>query len=258
MMTAQELVRRCVDIAENYKTVYMWGCAGSPVTYAVIESRARQYPAWYTAAKQRKLEALVGANYWGFDCVCLIKAILWGWHGDRGRTYGGAQYASGGVPDVSANGMIGLCGGVTADFTREPPAGAALWCEGHIGVYAGRGLAVECTPAWRDGVQVTAVQGLGAEAGHNVRRWEKWGLLPWVVYEQKDEKEELEMTKEELLSVAGTGDHPSEWAREATEWAKEAGIVNGDGAGNYGWQQPITREAIATVLYNFEKWIRRM
>ena len=65
------------------------------------------------------------------------------------------------------------------------------------------------------------------------------------------ERGELDMTKEELMSVAGTGDNPSDWAREATEWAKAQGIVNGDGAGNYGWQQPITREALTTILHNF-------
>lgn len=69
-------------------------------------------------------------------------------------------------------------------------------------------------------------------------------LTPW---------EELDMTKEELLSVKDTGDNPSKWAAEATEWAKKMGIFNGDGAGNYGWQQPITREAVAVILYEFSK-----
>ena len=69
------------------------------------------------------------------------------------------------------------------------------------------------------------------------------------------ESEELDMTKEELVSVTGTGDNPSDWAREATEWAKANGILNGDGEGNYGWQQPITREALATVLYNFQNYL---
>ncbi len=63
-------------------------------------------------------------------------------------------------------------------------------------------------------------------------------------------EDELEMTKDELLSAAGTGDNPTDWAREATQWAKENGVFNGDGAGNFGWQQPITREAVAQVLYN--------
>jgi hypothetical protein len=63
-------------------------------------------------------------------------------------------------------------------------------------------------------------------------------------------REEIEMTKEELLSTEGTGDVPSPWAQEATNWAKKQGIFQGDGKGNYGWQQPITREAVAQVLYN--------
>lgn len=69
-------------------------------------------------------------------------------------------------------------------------------------------------------------------------------LTPW---------EELDMTKEELLSVKDTGDNPSKWAAEATEWAKKMGIFNGDGNGNYGWQQPITREAVAVILYEFAR-----
>ncbi len=69
------------------------------------------------------------------------------------------------------------------------------------------------------------------------------------------ESEELTMTKEELLSVAGTGDHPSDWAREATGWAKENKIVNGDGMGNYGWDRPVTREAQAVMMCNLKDHI---
>jgi len=65
--------------------------------------------------------------------------------------------------------------------------------------------------------------------------------------------DELDMTKEELMRVAGTGDNPSPWAEEATTWAKEQGIFNGDGQGNFGWQVPITREAVAVILYEFAK-----
>ena len=71
-------------------------------------------------------------------------------------------------------------------------------------------------------------------------------LTPW---------EGLDMTKDELLSVKDTGDKPSKWAAEATEWAKRMGIFNGDGEGNYGWQQPITREAVAVILHEFAKMI---
>lgn len=74
---------------------------------------------------------------------------------------------------------------------------------------------------------------------------------PNYLIDNKINGDELEMTKDELLSVAGTGDSPSTWATEATTKMKELGIFNGDGQGNYGWQQPITREAMAVVLDNF-------
>ena len=65
--------------------------------------------------------------------------------------------------------------------------------------------------------------------------------------------EVMEVTKEELLSLQGTGDAPSDWAREATEWAKQNGVFTVDSAGNFGWQQPITREAAAKLLYEYHR-----
>ena len=78
---------------------------------------------------------------------------------------------------------------------------------------------------------------------------EKWDAF------QKEVREGLDMTKDELLSTKGTGDNPSAWAKEATDWAKKNKIFNGDATGGYGWQQPITREAMAQVLYHFAKSI---
>lgn len=48
---------------------------------------------------------------------------------------------------------------------------------------------------------------------------------------------------------SGSGDNPSAWAREATEYCKRKGIFKGDGAGNYDWQAPVTREQVASTLY---------
>ena len=55
--------------------------------------------------------------------------------------------------------------------------------------------------------------------------------------------------RKQLTSCADTGDTPSAWAKEAAEYCKRKGIFNGDGAGNFGWQQPITREAVACIIY---------
>ena len=47
---------------------------------------------------------------------------------------------------------------------------------------------------------------------------------------------------------AGTGDHPSAWAKEYTEQAKALGLFQGDGDNNYNWQGYITREQAAASL----------
>ena len=54
---------------------------------------------------------------------------------------------------------------------------------------------------------------------------------------------------EKYMKIGGTGDKEN----AATEWAKSNGVFVGDGAGNYGWDKPITRGAVATVLYRMEK-----
>lgn len=52
----------------------------------------------------------------------------------------------------------------------------------------------------------------------------------WIAFRKRVE-EELDMTKQELLSLANTGDHPSDWAAEAASWAKQMGLIQGDGEG---------------------------
>lgn len=56
-----------------------------------------------------------------------------------------------------------------------------------------------------------------------------------------------------FMSVSGTGDNPSGSMAQAAKWAQNNGIFNGDGKGNYGWQKPISREAVAQVLCNMSK-----
>lgn len=191
MMNASELVRRCVDVAKNYKTLYVMGCFGAPLN-AANKKRYTQNHTFNKAADRTKMINAATANTFGFDCVNLIKGILWGWSGDTSKNYGGASYASRGVPDVSADGMIKLCKGVTTDFKGIVP-GAAVWCSGHIGVYIGDGLAVECTPKWSNCVQITAVGNIGKKSGYNTRTWTKWGKMPYINYEEDDDMTEAQV-----------------------------------------------------------------
>ena len=43
------------------------------------------------AAARVKMINAASEDTFGFDCVCLIKGILWGWDGDKNATYGGAK-----------------------------------------------------------------------------------------------------------------------------------------------------------------------
>ena len=70
-------------------------------------------------------------------------------------------------------------------------------------------------------------------------------------------KEICKKVLQEAMSGSKTGDTPSEWAKEATEWAKAQGIVKGFGGDDMGWQMPITREQLVTILHRFAQGIKR-
>lgn len=178
--TNLELVTALKKIAADYKTLYVMGCFGAPMT----EKNKDRYCKNHSYNKQKTRTVMIraaSADTFGFDCVCLIKGVLWGWSGNRNANYGGAVYASNGVPDIGADGMIKKCKDVSADFSRIE-VGEAVWKPGHIGVYIGDGLAVECTPSWANCVQVTAVQNIAAVPGYNARRWTSHGKLPYISY----------------------------------------------------------------------------
>ena len=179
-MKSAAFVEKLIDIAKNYKTLYVMGCFGAPMT-AANKKRYTSNHAYNKQAARTKMINAASADTFGFDCVCLIKGVLWGWSGDASKNYGGASYAVNGVPDIGADTMITKCSGVSTDFSNIA-VGEALWCEGHIGVYIGNGLGVECTPRWDNGVQITAVANIGKKSGYNARTWTKHGKLPYIDY----------------------------------------------------------------------------
>lgn len=159
----------------------MWGGIGGPITAAYIDGRAKQYPYIYSASYVTWLRSLIGKGYFGFDCVNVVKAVLWGWTGDARKHYGGAEYLSNDVPDIGADALYNACKKRSTDFSNVK-VGEALWLPGHFGLYVGNGLAVEATPSWRNGVQVTAVANIGPKTGYNARTWRGHGQIPYVDY----------------------------------------------------------------------------
>lgn len=63
---------------------------------------------------------------------------------------------------------------------------------------------------------------------------------------RKDVKAKMEENKRQ-------GNNPTKCYKEATEWAINKGIFRGDGKGNYYWQDNVTREQLAQVLYNINR-----
>lgn len=199
-MRSNDFVSKLKSIATTQKTVYAWGMFGSVITKSRVDAKAKQYPYWYTDNKISTIfSPLYGSNppVWGFDCVGLVKGVLWGWNGDANKSYGGAVYASCGVPDASADAMIGKCNDISTNLS-DIAVGEFLWMKGHCGIYIGDGKVVESTPKWNNGVQITAL---------SARSWLKHGKLPWVEY---DKAEVVKNTVTIELSVLRKGSKGSE------------------------------------------------
>lgn len=195
--TGKDLATACLNVAKSYKTLYVMGCFGAPMTEENKERYTRNHE-YNTRETRRKMIRAASADTFGFDCVCLIKGLLWGWEGDTGHIYGGADYGSNGVPDIGTEQIIGVCHDVSTDFS-EIAVGELLWMKSHVGIYIGDGLCVECTPAWKNCVQVTAVHNIGRKEGYNGRKWTKHGKLPYVAY----------ITGEPQPSKPGAGPKPA-------------------------------------------------
>ena len=238
IMTAAELVQRAIDVAKNYKTIYMYAAFGFQVTDATIKDKSTQnLNGWYTSTRIAMLNAVANQKppVWGFDCVNLYKALLWGWTGDESKERGGAKFASNGVPDTNANGLFGKCTEKSADFSRIVP-GEALWIEGHFGLYIGDGLAVECTPNWKNGVQITAVLNISSKSGYNGRKWTQHGKLPYLAYDESAAPAIWKLGDRTLIK-GNTGDDVMELQTALVKLGYDLGNygVNGDGAdGEFG------------------------
>lgn len=195
-MTNIEFAQKLKDVATKYKTLYVMGCFGAPMNAKNKERYKNNHSYNKQPARQAMIENAT-ADTFGFDCVCLLKGILWNWSGDKSKVYGGATYKANGVPDIGADSIINQCSEISTNFD-EIQVGELLWTKGHVGAYIGDGLCVECTPAWENKVQITAVN--RNIAGYHRRNWTKHGKLPYVTYINKTE-EKVEKENETVKEI---------------------------------------------------------
>lgn len=217
MMHVDEFLDK-LKLAADMKTLYVMGAFGARMT----EENKKRYKNNHEYNKQAERQKMINdaaENVFAFDCVNLIKGILWGWDADYNFKFGGAVYKSNNVPDFGADSFFKLCEIKRTDFSKIVP-GAAVWMAGHIGVYVGNGQVIECSPRWKNGVQYTNLANIGKTSGH-ARTWTAWGLIPFVNY-VIDEK-----TGEEVKSVYNTVDECPEFSREAVKYFVDNDIIKG-------------------------------
>ena len=261
LMTAAAFCAQLLAIANGCKTAYMLGPWGWPANDKMITRATTQGSNAQTNRQWLPKANAIKGNGFLFDCVGLIKGILWGWCGDLSRTYGGAGYACNGVPDYDAKKMIDCCRDVSTDFSAIV-LGEAVWMDGHIGVYVGAGVVVESTPKWQGGVQCSTLSNLAGSQKLSgtvgCRRWTKHGKLPWIDYAAADKpadtntKEDGNMTKEleeqvrrivreeiAKMEAERAALPAAAWAEEELAAAVAAGITDGKRPQSYATRQEM-------------------
>lgn len=189
IMKATEFVDKLID-CKNHKTLYVMGCFGAPMN----SKNKTRYTSNHSYNKQSERKKMINSatdDTFGFDCVCLIKAILWGWNGNKNHVYGGATYCSNGVPDIGTEEIVTnkYCTNISESMNNIA-IGEILYLKGHVGVYIGDGKVVECTPAWKNKVQITKL---------SQRDWIRHGKLNFIDYTSTDVRKDIHTIALEVI-----------------------------------------------------------
>lgn len=76
-MTNKEFSEQIVKVAKNYKTLYVMGCYGGPMTDENKDIYTKNHK-YNTTAVRKEVILKASSDTFGFDCSNLIKGILWG------------------------------------------------------------------------------------------------------------------------------------------------------------------------------------
>lgn len=212
VMTAEEFIEKA-KLAESTPSCYVTGCLGAPLDMpGVIERWETEY------SKNKKYDSLMreraalavqqGTHCFGFDCVNLLKVIINGWCADGSKEYGGSIYEKY-CPDVTVEALFNYCNTTSTDFSDIKPGAMLYYNSGsHCGIYIGDGFAIEATGSWDRKVYKTGVTNLidkypdAGDAAYK-RKWQEWGLLPWIDYTEKKELTQMIVESQIICPCCG-------------------------------------------------------
>jgi hypothetical protein len=221
MMTAKEFTEKLRRTATEAKTYYLMGGFGQRLMSGDPDWYNKDYQYNKDHAKEINAHKDTTPLTFGFDCVCLLKSVgLWHFEADPSKPFGGAVYDS--ATDWTIERISKQCADLTQDFTKDLEPGEFVFLEGwgHVGAYIGDGLVVECTPAWKNGVQITGCANLSKDydlSGYPLRKWTYHGHSAWIDYTKADEGVDWEQAYR-VLSEA-YGDLEAECGRASRELA---------------------------------------
>lgn len=170
-MTNKEFVSQAKTIV-NMNTAYGKGTFGQKWTKTLAAQKKKQYPEFYTdsviASLNKKAEI---STLYVFDCVGLIKGIMWG--------FPNVKYKTNGMDDVSDQGLWDkYCTNKSKDFSNIMP-GEIMHIKGHVGIYIGDGKVIECTNKWSKNVLVSSIN----KGDKYYRAWTEHGKFNLLTYE---------------------------------------------------------------------------
>lgn len=108
-----------------------------------------------------------------------------------------------------------------------------------------------------DGKTVTAIEGNtsagnDSNGGEVMRRKRKLDVVVGAWRPEYEEDDDMTQDKFDEMMDAYLAElarqEPSEWSREAREWAEETGLIKGDGEGNKQYKGFVTREQLMVFL----------
>lgn len=167
--------------ALQLNTKYMWGGILREITNQYIDqlSGIPAYKNQYPPSRVAELRQCVGKNYYGVDCIGLVKSYYWSGKPNGGT--GSPYYGAAGYPDINANEMFkrAKIKGVITGMPEIPGLIVYSKTHPHVGIYIGNGYTIESTLGTRgDGVVKRQLDGL----------WEYWFQCPYIEYKEPENK----------------------------------------------------------------------